>query len=54
MENYMVRIYRRDEEDPEKIAGILEAPGVEEKRVFKSFEELREIMGRRDKNQKTE
>lgn len=40
MENYIVRIYRRDANDPGKIVGIIEEVGGSEKRVFKNFDEL--------------
>ena len=40
MENYIVRIYRRDPHSPGKIVGIIEEVGGREKRVFKSFDEL--------------
>ncbi len=41
---YIVRIYRRDSEDLQKIAGIVEAVGSEESHPFKTFEELTKIM----------
>lgn len=44
MENYIVRIYRRDAEDPMKLAGLVEIVGKEENKAFQSFEELREIL----------
>jgi len=40
MENYIVRIYRRDPNSPGKIVGIVEEVGGTEKRVFKNFDEL--------------
>ncbi len=40
MENYIIRIYRRDPNSPGKIVGIIEEVGGSEKRVFKNFDEL--------------
>ena len=40
MENYIVRIYRRNGENPSDIVGIIEEVGVKEKKVFKDFDEL--------------
>jgi hypothetical protein len=40
MENYIVRIYRRDARDPARIVGIVEEIGGTKKRVFKNFDEL--------------
>jgi len=44
VDNYIVRIYRRDEEDLRKIAGIVEQVGTEEKRSFHSLDELWTIL----------
>jgi len=44
MENYIVRIYRRDEQDDRKIAGLVEIIEADEKKSFASFEELRRIL----------
>jgi len=43
-ENYIVRIYRRDEVDSEKASGIVEDIGAKGKRVFKNFDELLVIL----------
>lgn len=43
MDNYIVRIYRRDEKNPSKLVGIVEEVGVEEKRTFENIDELCEI-----------
>ena len=45
MENYIVRIYRRDADDPQKIAGLVELVGIEQKESFANFDELRDILG---------
>jgi len=44
MENYIVRIYRRDSADSEQIAGIVESVERNENIMFKSIEELMHIM----------
>ncbi|HBI23988.1 MAG TPA: hypothetical protein DDX84_07290 [Nitrospiraceae bacterium] len=44
VDNYIVRIYRRDEEDLRKIVGIVEQVGAEEKRSFHSLDELWTIL----------
>ena len=44
MENYIVRIYRRDEKDGHKIAGMVEIVEADDKKSFASFEELRRIL----------
>ncbi|MBI5193677.1 MAG: hypothetical protein HZA08_09590 [Nitrospirae bacterium] len=40
VDNYIVRIYRRDEEDIRKVVGIVEHVGAEEKQAFHSMDEL--------------
>lgn len=45
MDNYIIRIYRRDEEDLRKVAGIVEQVGTEEKRSFHNLDELWAILG---------
>lgn len=44
VESYIVRIYRRDEEDSTKLVGLVETVGLEEKKSFKNFEELLAIL----------
>lgn len=44
VDNYIVRIYRRDEEDLRKIAGIVEQVGKEEKQAFHNLDELWTIL----------
>ena len=44
MENYIVRIYRRDSDDPQKIAGMVENVTKRENATFKSSEELMHIL----------
>lgn len=40
MDSYLVRIYRRDENNPEAITGTVEKIGTEKSHRFKSLEEL--------------
>ena len=44
MESYIVRIYRRDPEDPQKSAGLVEVVNTEETRPFSDARELVEII----------
>ena len=39
-ENYLVRIYRRDAEDPERITGLVEFIEAGEKKSFATFDDL--------------
>ncbi len=44
MENYIVRIYQRDEKNSRKIAGMVEIIEADDKKPFGSFEELQQIL----------
>ncbi len=44
MESYLIRIYRRDVEDPEQITGTVEEIGTQESQGFKNLVELGEII----------
>jgi len=44
MDSYIVRIYRRDMNDPRRIAGLVELVEQEEKRAFTGIEELVNIL----------
>jgi hypothetical protein len=44
MDNYIVRIYRRDIDDPRRIAGMVEIVDQEEKKAFAGIEELVNIL----------
>jgi hypothetical protein len=48
MESYIVRIYRRGEDDAEAIAGTVEIVGKGGK-AFKDFDDLREILNSQPK-----
>ncbi len=44
MENYIVRIYRRDEDDPEKVTGMLESVEYETRQSFHSINALQALL----------
>ena len=44
MENYIVRIYRRGQDRPDEIAGLVELIEVEKKQAFKNIDELSQIL----------
>jgi hypothetical protein len=44
METYIVRIYRRQEGDPEALIGDVEKAGVDKRSVFHSFKGLCDIL----------
>lgn len=58
MENYIVRVYRRDMRNTYGVVGLVENVENEEKIVFHSLEELCSILSlcpaRHDANQRTE
>jgi hypothetical protein len=37
MESYIVRVYRRGEEDPNEVAGLIETVGSDDRKAFQSF-----------------
>ena len=44
MDSYLIRIYRREKDNPENIVGILEEIGTKEKHSFKNLSELGKII----------
>jgi len=44
MDNYIVRIYRRDADDPRRIVGLVEIVEEQEKKAFTGIEELVNIL----------
>lgn len=44
-ESYLVRIYRRDEQDPRRVAGLVEMIERERTESFKSADDLMRILG---------
>jgi hypothetical protein len=44
MNSYLVRIYRRGEDNPRLLVGVVEEPGVNGKKAFTNIYELWEII----------
>lgn len=44
MDSYVIRIYRRNSEDPRQVVGLVEIITSQEQRSFRTFDELREIL----------
>ncbi|MEA3223191.1 MAG: hypothetical protein U9P49_08520 [Thermodesulfobacteriota bacterium] len=44
MDSYLIRIYRREKDNPEAIVGTIEEIGTEERQSFKDLSELSEII----------
>jgi len=44
MTSYLVRIYRRQENNPRLLVGVVEEPGVKEKKAFHNLYELWDIL----------
>jgi len=44
MENYIVRIYRRDESDPDKLTGVFESVENETRNSFTSLNSLIDLL----------
>jgi hypothetical protein len=44
LKNYIVRIYRHEENKPRRLVGIVEEPGVKDKKAFTTYSELWEIL----------
>jgi hypothetical protein len=45
MDNYIVRVYRRDSQHSEAVIGLVESVEAQEKQPFHSLEELCNIVG---------
>jgi hypothetical protein len=50
---YIVRIYRKQENDPHALVGLLEEVGTQEKSAFSSIDELCELLAQGEKKIKT-
>jgi hypothetical protein len=50
MDTYIIRIYRREEGDPQTLVGTVEEPGIPGKRSFVNFDQLRNILNLKKKN----
>jgi hypothetical protein len=44
MDSYLVRIYRKEDYNPRMLVGVVEEPGVKEKRAFHNVFELWDIL----------
>jgi hypothetical protein len=44
MNSYLLRIYRREEDNPRLLVGVVEEPGVNGKKAFTNLYELWEII----------
>jgi hypothetical protein len=55
MNSYLVRIYRKAENNPRVLVGVTEEVGVKEKKAFNNLNELWEILNptRKEQNQPT-
>jgi hypothetical protein len=51
MENYIVRIYRRDEQDPNNIVGTLESVEQQTRQSFKNMNALKRLLSSSPKPQ---
>lgn len=46
MDSYIVRIYRRGQDDPGELAGLVEMVGTSERLSFRNFPELSSVLRR--------
>jgi len=44
MDSYLVRIYRKADNNPRMLVGVVEEPGVKEKKAFHNLYELWDIL----------
>ncbi len=44
MDSYLVRIYRKADNNPRMLVGVVEEPGVKEKKAFTNLYELWDIL----------
>jgi hypothetical protein len=51
MNSYLVRIYRKAENNPRLLVGVVEEVGVKEKKAFNSLYELWDILNPKKKKQ---
>jgi len=49
MDTYIIRIYRREESDPDTLAGTVEEPGILEKKAIVSLGQLWDILSLKKK-----
>ena len=44
IDTYIVRIYRRDDNDPRQVSGVVEIAGGDERRTFSNYDEFWEAL----------
>jgi hypothetical protein len=44
VDNYIIRIYRREKDNPRKLVGVVEEVGVQGKKAFTDLDDLWEIL----------
>ena len=54
MESYIVRIYRRDRDDRDRITGLVEDVDGQKRHRFTSFEGLRRLLAKRSRRSSTD
>jgi len=54
MENYIVRIYRRDDSDPDAVMGVVESVEDDRQQTFDSIEQLSSLLASTDAYDKAE
>jgi uncharacterized protein (DUF2235 family) len=50
MDNYIVRIYRREKDNPRLLVGLVEEVGLKGKKAFNTLDDLWEILNSRDRD----
>jgi hypothetical protein len=50
LKDYVLRIYRRERNDPKSLVGLVEEVGIKEKKAFNTYDELWEILNARKKD----
>lgn len=53
MNSYLIRIYRRQENNPRLLVGVVEEPGLKEKKAFHNLYELWDILNLTRKKERT-
>jgi hypothetical protein len=50
MDNYIVRIYRREKDNPRLLVGLVEEVGLKGKKAFNTLDDLWEILNSQDRD----
>jgi len=53
VDNYIVRIYRREKDDPRLLVGLVEKVGMKGKRAFNDLDDLWEILNSGERAKRT-